>query len=201
MRTASRATLCLLTVFALSVMSPARGQIDPQRLARIDAAVSAAVAKGNPPGAVVLVLHRGEVVYHKAFGLRSKAPAEAVMTTDTVFDLASVTKPVATATSVMLLIEQGKLRPSDRVVEHWPEFTGNGKERITVGQLLLHTSGLIADNPIADYEDGKEQALRRICGLKPVAAPGERFIYSDVGYIVLGVLVERLSGRPLDAFA
>jgi CubicO group peptidase (beta-lactamase class C family) len=123
------------------------------------------------------------------------------MTVDTVFDMASVTKPVATATSVMLLIEQGKLRPEDRVADHLPAFGQKGKDKITVAHLLSHTSGLIADNAEADYRDGRDKALERVHALAPLAAPGERFVYSDMGFIVLGELVEKVSGTSLDVFA
>jgi CubicO group peptidase (beta-lactamase class C family) len=123
------------------------------------------------------------------------------MTADTVFDMASLTKPVATATSVMILVEQGKLRHSDLVAKHWPAFAANGKEAVTVEHLLLHTSGLIADNAIADYADGKEKALERVAALKLEAPPGTRFKYSDVGFIVLGNLVEKIGGMPVDQFA
>jgi CubicO group peptidase (beta-lactamase class C family) len=123
------------------------------------------------------------------------------MSADTAFDLASLTKPVATATSIMLLVEQGKLSLSDRVAKHWPAFGAKGKDKITVEQLLLHTSGLIADNDVADYRNGKSKALERIVDLTPTSEPGSRFVYSDVGYIVLGELVERISGVPLDSFA
>jgi uncharacterized protein YbbC (DUF1343 family)/CubicO group peptidase (beta-lactamase class C family) len=175
--------------------------IDPGRLDRIDTVMQQALDRGELPGAVILIVHRGEIVFHKAYGLRSKQPAEAPMTTDTVFDLASLTKPLATATSIMLLVERGKLSLSDRVAQHLPAFGQNGKDKITVEQLLLHTSGLIADNPEADYHDGREKALERIDQLKPVAEPGARFTYSDVGYIVLGELVEKVSGQPLDEFS
>src|SRR5881227_1265870 len=111
--------------------------IDPDRLARIDTAVQQALDRGAMPGAVVLVVHRGEVVFRRAYGLRSKQPAPVPMTADTLFDLASLTKPIATATSLMLLVEQGKLRPTDRVVQHLPAFGQNGKDKITVEQLLL----------------------------------------------------------------
>jgi CubicO group peptidase (beta-lactamase class C family) len=123
------------------------------------------------------------------------------MTPDTVFDMASLTKPVATGTAVMLLIQQGKLKPDDFVSKHWPAFAANGKEKVTVEHLLLHTSGLIADNPAADYADGKEKALERVANLKLQTPPGTRFVYSDVGFIVLGHLVERISGMPVDQFA
>jgi CubicO group peptidase (beta-lactamase class C family) len=140
-------------------------------------------------------------VWRKAYGLRARQPARVPMTVDTVFDLASLTKPVATATSVMLLVERGKLQLTDRVADHLPTFGQKGKDRITVENLLLHTGGLIADNPEADYRDGREKALERIHGLTPLAAPGERFVYSDVSFIVLGELVEKLSGKSLDEFA
>jgi CubicO group peptidase (beta-lactamase class C family) len=168
---------------------------------KLDLVLQQAVERGELPGAVVLVLHRGRIVYRKAHGLRAKAPAAEPMTIDTVFDLASLTKPIATATSIMLLRERGKPQLTDRVAAHWPEFGRHGKDKITIEQVLLHTSGLIADNPEADYRDGKERALERICDLHLVADPGTRFIYSDVGYIVLGELVKRISGCPLDEFA
>src|SRR5438309_330448 len=113
----------------------------------MDRAVNAAIERGNCPGAVVVVIHRDRVVFRKAYGQRSKQPSAEAMTPDTIFDLASLTKPVATARSLMLLVEQGKLRLSDPVAKHLPAFGQNGKDRVTVEQLMLHTGGLIADNP------------------------------------------------------
>jgi CubicO group peptidase (beta-lactamase class C family) len=179
------------------VVSPARAA----GLERIDDAVREGIERGDCAGAVVLIIHDGRVVWRKAYGLRARQPAEVPMTVDTVFDLASLTKPVATATSVMLLIEQGKLRLSDRVADHLPAFGQKGKDRITVEHLLLHASGLEADNAEADYRDGRDKALERVYALAPKAAPGERFIYSDVGFIVLGELVEKVAATSLDAFA
>jgi uncharacterized protein YbbC (DUF1343 family)/CubicO group peptidase (beta-lactamase class C family) len=184
-----------------SAVGDPKPHVDKERLERIDGLIGEAVERGQLPGAVVLVVHRGQVVLRKAYGHRSREPEATPMTVDTLFDLASLTKPIATATSVHLLVEQGKLRLSDRVGLHLPEFSKNGKEQITVEQLLLHTSGLIADNPEADYRDGRTTALERVHALAPTAPPGSRFIYSDVGYIVLGELVERLAGMPLDVFA
>ena len=181
--------------------APAAVGLDAAKLGRIDAAVREGIDQGQLPGAVVLVVRRGKVAFRKAYGLRAKQPAEVGMTADTVFDLASLTKPVATATSVMLLLEQGKLALADPVAKHLPEFGANGKDKITVEQLLLHTSGLIADNPVADYKDGRARAMERIYRLSPVTEPGRRFLYSDVNFIVLGALVEKLGGEPLDVFA
>lgn len=181
--------------------APASLGLDAERLARVDAAVEEAIGRGQLPGAVVLVVRHGKVAFRKAYGQRTKQPAETAMTTDTLFDLASLTKPIATATSAMVLLEQGKFRLSDRVVDHLPEFAPNRKDRITVEELLLHTSGLIADNPLRDYQDGPEKAFERINELKPVNEPGAKFTYSDMNFIVLGRLIERLSGEPLDSFS
>ncbi|HEX4606765.1 MAG TPA: serine hydrolase domain-containing protein [Urbifossiella sp.] len=169
--------------------------------AAVDTAVEAALKRGDCPGAVVLVIHKDKVVFRKAYGNRAVRPTVEPMTLDTVFDMASLTKPVATGSSIMLLIEKGKLRPEDPVAKHWPAFGANGKPDVTVAQLLLHTSGLTADNAIADYADGREKALERVTALKLEAAPGTRFKYSDVGFIVLGELVEKLGGMPVDRFA
>jgi uncharacterized protein YbbC (DUF1343 family)/CubicO group peptidase (beta-lactamase class C family) len=185
---------------APALTSPAEVGVDPGRLARLDAVVREGLKRGAAPGAVVLVVRQDKVIFRKAYGLRARLPAEEPMTVDTVFDLASLTKPLATATAVLVLLEQGKLRLSDPVALHLPEFGRHGKGRVTVEQLLLHTGGLIADNAVADYRDGRAKALERVWDLRPVAEPGARFRYSDVGYIVLGELVERLSGKPLDAF-
>ncbi|MBX7105431.1 MAG: DUF1343 domain-containing protein [Gemmataceae bacterium] len=163
--------------------------------------VESAIARQECPGAVVGVMHRGKVVFLKAFGQRAVQPAGEPMTVDTIFDLASLTKPIATATSVWSLIEDGKLKLDEKVATYWTEFATNGKDKLTLAHLLLHTSGLIADNPIADYADGPAKSLERICQLKPLAGPGERFIYSDVNFIVLGELVRRASGKPLDQYA
>jgi uncharacterized protein YbbC (DUF1343 family) len=185
---------------ALPCAAPAAVGMSATRLAEIDVVVRAALERGQLPGAVVLIVHQGKVVFRQAYGFRSKEPAETPLTADTLFDLASLTKPVATAAAIMILVEQGKLRLTDRVAQHLPAFGVHGKERITIEQLLLHTSGLIADNPLRDYQDGRERALERIHQLKLTAEPGARFLYSDVGFIVLGELVEKLSGTSLDEF-
>ena len=163
--------------------------------------MEAAVARGDCPGAVVVVVHEDAVIYRKAFGRRAVSPAPAAMTVDTIFDMASLTKPIATATSVMHLIEAGKLRLSDRVAKFWPEFAANGKADVTVEHCLLHTSGLTADNAESDYAGDRAAALGRVAALPLEAAPGARFKYSDVGFIVLGELVGRVGGVPLDQYA
>jgi CubicO group peptidase (beta-lactamase class C family) len=195
-----RFAVVLAALLFTSVAVRADG-IDKTQLAMIDTAVDAALKRDDCPGAVVFVVHDDEIVFRKAYGSRALKPEKAAMALDTVFDMASLTKPVATGTSAMLLIEQGKLKLDDLVSKHWPAFAANGKDKVTVAQLLLHTSGLIADNPIADYADGRAKSLERIANLKLEAPAGTRFRYSDVNFIVLGELVERIGGMPLDGFA
>jgi len=184
----------------LPLLPPAEAGMSAEKLAEIDELVETALAEKKMPGCVVLVGRRAGVVYRKAYGLRQVQPSDEAMTVDTVFDIASLTKPVATATAIMQLVDSGKLEVSDRVNEHWPEFGQNEKKDVTVEHLLLHTSGLIADNPLKDYLDGPEKAWERIAALKLQQPSGEKFVYSDVNFLVLGKLVELLSGQSQDGY-
>jgi uncharacterized protein YbbC (DUF1343 family) len=148
-----------------------------------------------------MIGREGRIAFFKAYGHRQVEPDLVPMQTDTVFDMASITKPVATATSIMLLAERGKLQIGDRVAQHIPEFAENGKGEITVRQLLIHQSGLIADNALSDYADGPELALARVLALRPQNEPGTKFTYSDMNFVVLGELVKRLSGKSVHAFS
>src|SRR5258708_30934993 len=124
-------TVALAVLVAVTSAAPADSPFD-----KIEPEIAAAIARNELPGVVVLVLHKNEVVYRRAFGLRAKEPAEAKMTADTVFDLASLTKPVATATSLFTLIDQGKLKLDDPVAKHWPPFSANGKDQVTLEHRL-----------------------------------------------------------------
>lgn len=166
----------------------------------IERRVMAAIEAKKIPGAVVLVARQGKIVLKEAFGNRQIEPEVEPMTVDTLFDMASITKPVVTATSIMQLVEQGKIRLRDPVVEYLPEFKGHGKEEITVEQLMLHTGGLIPDTALSEYENGWAEAYEKMCQMKPQAAPGERFRYSDVGFQLLGEIVSRVSGQPLEEY-
>ena len=189
----------ILVLALLGTSDPACGQDAPFH--GIDVAVTAAIGRGELPGAVVLVLHKDEIVYRKAFGQRAVMPINTLMTVITVFDLASLTKPIVTATAIMLLIEEGKLNVKDKLAQHLPAFCRKETEGVTLEHLLLHTSGFIADNALSDYQDGRAKALERLFALNPVAAPGTKFTYSDVGYLLLGEVVEKVSGLALDEFA
>ncbi|OHB83445.1 MAG: hypothetical protein A2V98_05635 [Planctomycetes bacterium RBG_16_64_12] len=172
-----------------------------EHLNEIDQVVREGIEAGEMPGCVVMIGRRGKIVFLKAYGHRQIEPERLAMTTDTVFDMASLTKPVATAISVMILIEQGKLRLEDRVAEHVPEFGNHGKEAITVFELLTHQGGLVPDNSLADYADGPEKAWERLFALKLREPPGFKFVYTDVGYMVLGELVRRVSGQNVHEFS
>jgi uncharacterized protein YbbC (DUF1343 family) len=175
--------------------------MDGGRLARIDAIVAEGLAEKRMPGCVVCIGRRGRIVLLKAYGNKQVKPSELPMTTDTVFDMASITKPTATATSVMLLVERGQLKLHQRVSSLIPEFAVNEKDSITIFDLLTHQSGLLPDNALADYDDGPEKSLEKICALKLQAPTGTKFIYSDVNYILLGEIIRRVSGKTVHEFS
>lgn len=175
--------------------------IGPQLGEQIETIVLEGIAAGQMPGAVVTIADSEKILYQRAFGDRQMEPTREPMTVDTLFDLASLTKPIATGTSVMRLVNAGKIDVEKPVSHYLPEFTGHGKEEITVSDLLLHVGGLIPDNALRDYNDGPELAWQRICDLKMIAERGEKFAYTDVGFMVLGKIVERVSGKTLDQFA
>jgi uncharacterized protein YbbC (DUF1343 family)/CubicO group peptidase (beta-lactamase class C family) len=172
----------------------------PVQLPQVDAIIQQAISDGNIPGAVLVVGHDGRVVYRKAYGSRALEPRRELMTADTIFDLASLTKVVATTTSVMQLFEQGKIRLNDPVAKYIPEFGQNGKDDITVRQLLTHYSGLAPDIDLNPEWEGKDTAYRLSYAETPAQAPGSSFIYSDTNFIMLGALVEKISGETLDAY-
>ncbi|MBL8889520.1 MAG: DUF1343 domain-containing protein [Planctomycetaceae bacterium] len=172
----------------------------PNLVTRVDEIVSEAIGEQKMPGCVVCFGRRDHVAFLRAYGQRQVQPQPEPMTVDTVFDLASLTKPIATATSVMQLCERGQLRLGQKVAEILPEFGINGKEAITIEQLLTHQSGLIPDNALADYEHGPEESWRRICQLGLAAPVGQEFKYSDVNFIVLGEIVRRITGLDLGTY-
>ena len=177
------------------------------RFSRIDELVREAMVAKLTPGAVVVV-GRGpstsigtsdQTVYEKAFGFRATVPAEEPMTLDTVFDLASLTKVVATTTAVMTLVEEGRLRLNDTVASHIPGFERYGKGGIRVRDLLTHVSGLRPDvdlHPWTGYGAAIELAQDEV----PTSAPGEAFVYSDINFFLLGDIVKRITGQTLDAY-
>jgi uncharacterized protein YbbC (DUF1343 family) len=176
------------------------GQSENPRLSAVDQVIETSIQNHEVPGAVLLVGHDGQVIYRKAFGNRALEPTRAPMTPDTIFDIASLTKVVATTTAVMQLEEQGKVRLNDPVVKYIPEFGQGGKGDITVRDLLTHYSGLAPDIDLNPAWTGRDTAYKLSFADDPIAPPGTRFVYSDTNFIVLGALVERVSGMPLDVY-
>jgi len=171
-----------------------------KRLDAIAPVVEEAIREGKCPGAVAEIGHDGKVVYRRAFGNRSLEPKKEVMTADTIFDMASLTKVIATTTAVMQLLEEGKIRLEDPVSVYWPEFKANGKDEITVRELMTHYSGLREDLGLVPEWAGYDTGLAKIIAEKPIVPPGTRFIYSDINFETLGELVHRISGQPLDVY-
>jgi uncharacterized protein YbbC (DUF1343 family)/CubicO group peptidase (beta-lactamase class C family) len=179
----------------------AKHPVAAARMGAVDAVIERAMHDGAIPGAVLLIGHDGQVIYRKAYGERALEPRREPMTLDTIFDLASLTKVIVTTPAVMQLVEQGKVRLNDPVAKYLPEFAQNGKEDITVRQLLTHYSGLAPDLDLKTAWEGKETAYRMAFAETPQDAPGSKFSYSDINFIVLGALVERVSGETLDEYA
>jgi uncharacterized protein YbbC (DUF1343 family)/CubicO group peptidase (beta-lactamase class C family) len=192
--------LLAVTLAVLCAYVPAQAQ-SAIRLSVLDPIINDAIAQQQVPGAVLVVGHDGQVMYRKAYGSRAIEPRREAMTLDTVFDCASLTKVVATTTAIMQLWEQGKFRMSDPVAKYLPEFGQNGKQDITIRQLLVHYSGLGPDLDLTKKWEGKETAYRLAFEAPPERAPGAAFVYSDINFVVLGALVERLSGESLDEYA
>ena len=208
--------LCMTALMALTLAASAEeGQpknFTPQRavllnevfradkLAELDATLGQAIKDGMIIGAVLWV-ERDGVAYHKAFGHRALKPEPELMTEDTIFDMASVTKVLATASAAMLCVERGLIQLDAPASTYFPDFTGEGREKITVRHLLLHTSGMPVNlNPTTQPFSNHEEATAQLCKTKPTFEPGSAFSYSSVGSMVLGVVVERVTGKRFDAF-
>ena len=171
----------------------------PDKLAEMDAAITRAIADKTCPGGVLWVDHRGES-YHKAYGNRALVPAEEPMTEDTIFDAASLTKVVACTPAMMLLVERGQVNLDEPVRTYIPEFQGDGKEAITVRQLMTHVSGLRGDIETKTDWRGQQTAIQKACAEKLQSPPGTAFRYSDINFFLLGEIVQRVSHQPLEEF-
>ncbi len=175
-------------------------EIDARRFAPIGQGAKQEIAAGHVPGAVILVGNRGKTVYRKAFGLRAMTPRALPMKVDTIFDLASLTKVVATTTAVMMLVDRGLIHLDKPAAAYWPAFAANGKGGITIRQLMTHTSGLRAGVASRPHWSDYDGAMEAIAQDQPVRTPGTMFNYSDVNFIALGEIVRRVSHMPLSVF-
>ena len=170
------------------------------QLQYIDSAVRAAIEAGEIPGAVVLVARHGKIGFLKAFGNRALEPMTERMTTDTIFDVASLTKVLATTPSILFLLERGLVRANEKVTRYLPGFATGGKRSITVKLLLTHHSGLRADFDLSVPWTGYDAALRQLWKEEVHGQPGHAFAYSDLNFIALGEIVQSLSGKTLQDF-
>lgn len=170
-----------------------------EKLREMDEAIQQAIQEQNCPGGVLWLEHRG-MTYKKAYGNRALVPRMEAMTDDTIFDLASLTKVVACTPAVMLLVERGQVQLDEPARTYIPEFTGGGKETITVKQLMLHLSGLRGDIETQSDWHGQAAAIQKACAEKLVSVPGTAFRYSDINFFLLGEIVQRVSHSPLEQF-
>ncbi len=174
-------------------------QADP-KLSRLNTIIPAHLAADNCPGAVVVVGHDGKMIYRQAFGQRMVSPQVLPMTPDTIFDLASLTKVVATTTAVMQLVDAGKIDLDKPVANYWSAFGANGKGRVTIRNLMTHSSGLRADvNPKYPW-NGYDGGMAAVAEDEPVYCPGDGYRYSDANFVALGEVVRRVSGQNLNVY-
>jgi len=207
----SKSFLKLLCVFCalcgclsaqnLPVAPPQTVGMSAEKLNLIDALVEKDIADKKLPGAVIIVGHKGKIVFRKAYGNRALVPAAEKMTVDTIFDVASLTKVVATTTSIMILVERGQLRLNDTIGKYIPEIQDKGSKSVTIQQLLTHTSGYAPDFDLREKWTGREGMLQALYKEKLRSAPGTKFVYSDIGFIILAEIVQRTSGNLVDQFS
>jgi CubicO group peptidase (beta-lactamase class C family) len=201
MRRAVGLARLLVLAAAMAVAGLARAQPAPAAdFVSIPAIVSQEIASGHVPGAVILIGDSRHDLFRQAFGQRVLGADPRPMTVDTIFDLASLTKVVATTTAVMQLSEAGRLDLDAPVAKYWPAFAANGKAAITLRDLLTHHSGLRADLDLSQPWSGHDTAMAMIVAEKPLYPAGSRYLYSDTNFEVLGELVRRVSGLPLDQY-
>jgi CubicO group peptidase (beta-lactamase class C family) len=189
--------LCLLSMDAAP---ETRRAFSADTLSPIADIVQQEIAHGHVPGAVVLIGQGHEMLYRQAFGLRASRPESIPMTIDTVFDLASLTKVIATTTAVMQLVERGKLDLDQSASTYWPEFAAAGKQAITIRDLLTHYSGLKPDLSLKRPWFGYQTAMKLLAAERPLHPTRTQYVYSDENFAVLGELVRRVSGMPLDRY-
>ncbi len=190
----------LLALGLAGCAAPPRPTPPPAALGSLDGIAEQELAAGASAGTVILVGRGEEVLYRQAFGDRSRRPTRVAMTPDTLFDIASLTKVVATTPAILRLADEGKLDLDAPAGRYWPEFGANGKGSISVRQLLTHFSGLRPDLDPRVRWSGEGQALAAIAADRPLYPPGSHFSYSDANFIALGELVRRVSGLPLDEY-
>ena len=198
----------VLNAQSLKVVSPGTENMDIHRLQLADQIIEKAITDSIIPGAVLLVARNNKIVYRKAYGYRELVPAKRKMEINTIFDMASVTKPVATATSAMILLERGQLRLKDRVSDFLPQFKHKNRfgKPIRIIHLLTHTSGLPPYAPVKElkekYGSPNPDSLIAYIGRLPLEhEPGTYFKYSCLNFITLQNIIQTITGQTLKAFS
>ncbi len=199
-------TLLMLLLCVATGCQPVQKEIRKQRFNEIDRVIEEEIEKGNFPGAVVLVGKQDDILYWEAFGNEVIEPFEEPICRNTIFDQASLTKPIATATSIMILRDRKAIELDDYVGTYLSAFACNGKEEVRIRHLLSHTSGLPAYMSAAKLKEQfgnpcPEKVIEKICGLEAVSKPGEEFRYSCLGYITLAKIAEAVSGKSIGDFS
>jgi CubicO group peptidase (beta-lactamase class C family) len=199
-------TLLMLLLLLAAGCRPEVKEKPRPRFTEIDLVVEEEIATGNFPGAVVLVGQQDDIVYWQAFGNKIVDPCEEPTDRNTIFDLASMTKPIATATSIMILRDRKAIDLDDYVSKYLPAFASNGKEDVLIEHLLTHTSGLPAYTNAAKLAEQfgspcPDKVIEKICSLEALSKPGEEFRYSCLGYITLAKIIETISGQNIGEFS
>ncbi|MEP7038746.1 MAG: serine hydrolase domain-containing protein, partial [Acidobacteriota bacterium] len=186
---------CISSAQGLPIAAPNTVGMSAEKLNQIDALVEKDIADKKLPGAVVVIGHKGKIVFRKAYGNRALVPNVEKMTVDTIFDVASLTKVVATTTSIMMLVERGQIRLNDTIGKFIPEIEDENVKKITIQQLMTHVSGFAPDFDLREKWTGRDGMLNALYKEKLRQPPGTKFVYSDIGFIVLGEIVRRIAAN------
>jgi beta-N-acetylhexosaminidase len=200
--------LVIISVFIASCASAIKESVELKEqiksssvaLTEADSLIEEAIIDSAFPGAVLLVSKDGEIIHEKAYGNFTYELSSRKVSTNSIFDLASVSKVVGTTTATMMLFDKGDLKLDEKVIEYLPEFNNNGKENITIRNLLLHNSGLAPFKKYYDVYSTAEEVINDIMNLTPEQEPGSKYVYSDLGMITLQKVIEKVSGKSLDKF-
>jgi beta-N-acetylhexosaminidase len=184
----------------LKPAAPAISGVSPEALRQVQEVLDSYVQSKAYPGAALVVGYRGFILFQTGAGSFDYQPKSQPVTTDTIYDLASLSKVVGTTSAAMMLVDSGKLILSAPVQDYLPEFEGPGKENVRVQDLLSHTSGLPAFEPLYLQTKGYDQMIKAVCAVPLQNEPGARMVYSDLGMILIGEIVSRAAGEPLDRF-
>jgi CubicO group peptidase (beta-lactamase class C family) len=186
---------------SLPLRQPAAVGMDAARLQEVDRIVNRGIQAGAYPGAALVIARRGGVVWNKGYGRLNWNTRSPRADQHTIYDLASLTKPIVLATSTMILVDEGKLTLDTRVVDVLPEFSGPGKERVRVHHLLSHTAGIPAGRQLWRTANSADEAWQQVLRSPVQLPPGHTMTYSDLGAMIMGKVIEKVGGLPLDEFA